>query len=207
MEKMIIIICNALAIFFTVTIFEYIKALISTILGDPLPKNEKRLTLNPFKHFEPIGYVLLWAYNVGWGKPVRTSSMYYKNKKRDTIIVHLSPIIMCLILAFIFYAISFAFFAENISIQVFAILFTFFYRVSQYFVALSICNLLPINPFCGEKILSALLPVEKTMKFIQMQNILQVILLMLLFFGILNPIVSYIISFVFNIFNSFLFFI
>ena len=64
------------------TIHEFTRALLSTIFGDNYPKSQKRLTLNPIRHFEPIGFLMMfYSGGFGWGKPVETSALYYKNRK------------------------------------------------------------------------------------------------------------------------------
>ena len=66
------------------TVHEFVRALTSTVLGDTYPKSQGQVTLNPVKHFEPIGFLMmLYSGGFGWGKPVETSALYYKNRKRD----------------------------------------------------------------------------------------------------------------------------
>ena len=81
------------AIFVSITICEFTKAFVSTKLGDNIPRQEGRLTLNPFKHFEAIGFILFLLCGFGWGKPVRTSGVYYKNRKLGTVITYTAPIL------------------------------------------------------------------------------------------------------------------
>ena len=71
------------AIFIATTAHEFTRAAVSSALGDNYPKSQGRLTLNPFKHFEPIGFLLLlYSGGFGWGRPVDTSALYYKQKTR-----------------------------------------------------------------------------------------------------------------------------
>ena len=66
------------------TVHEFVRALTSTVLGDTYPKSQGQVTLNPVKHFEPIGFLMmLYSGGFGWGKPVETSALYYKNRKRQ----------------------------------------------------------------------------------------------------------------------------
>ncbi|MBR6652716.1 MAG: site-2 protease family protein, partial [Anaerotignum sp.] len=85
------------------TIHEFTRALLSTIFGDNYPKSQKRLTLNPVRHFEPIGFLLMfYSGGFGWGKPVETSALYYKNRKRDTLLVAILPSVVNLVMAVVF---------------------------------------------------------------------------------------------------------
>ena len=65
------------------TVHEFVRALTSTVLGDTYPKSQGQVTLNPVKHFEPIGFLMmLYSGGFGWGKPVETSALYYKKQKK-----------------------------------------------------------------------------------------------------------------------------
>ena len=57
------------------------------LLGDPTAKNAGRLTLNPIKHIDPVGFLFMLIFRFGWAKGVPINPMYFKNRKRDTIIV------------------------------------------------------------------------------------------------------------------------
>ena len=81
MINLLAILLGIPAIMVATTIHEFTRAAVSTALGDKIPKEEGRLTLNPIKHFEPIGLIIMLACGFGWGKPVNTSSLYYKNRK------------------------------------------------------------------------------------------------------------------------------
>ncbi len=70
MINLLAILLGIPAIMVATTIHEFTRAAVSTALGDKIPKEEGRLTLNPIKHFEPIGLILMLACGFGWGKPV-----------------------------------------------------------------------------------------------------------------------------------------
>ena len=96
-----------LSFFIVTTCHELTRALVSTALGDVAPKNEKNITLNPLKYTEPIGAMLfiitfLQGYGAfGWSKVVHTSPLYYKNRKRDSLLVAILPSVANLGLAFL----------------------------------------------------------------------------------------------------------
>ena len=64
-----------------IVLHELAHSLVSYAFGDPTPKNEGRLTLNPLKHIDPIGFLLLIVARVGWAKPVMIDPRYYKKPK------------------------------------------------------------------------------------------------------------------------------
>ncbi|MCL2577907.1 MAG: site-2 protease family protein [Defluviitaleaceae bacterium] len=77
--------------FFAPVIHEFVKARVSAALGDPTPKKSGFITWNPFKFFEPIGFFLMLFFQVGWGQPVTTSPLYYRNKRKGIIQTYTAP--------------------------------------------------------------------------------------------------------------------
>ncbi len=82
MDTLIYFVLEAITIIIVTTLFEYMKAFLSTIQGDTVPKSMGKLTLNPVKHFEPIGFLLFLYSGYGWANPVETSSRNYRIKKQ-----------------------------------------------------------------------------------------------------------------------------
>lgn len=198
-------------ILISITVNEYTKALTSACFGDTVPKNEKRLTLNPFKHIEPIGFILMLVFRFGWGKPVRTSAIYYKNRKRDTIITYTMPIIANLVAGFIFFvlyklilqiynepflAAQYVNYLDFIKIIINIIFFSALYNVS-----LAIFNIIPVYPLCGGKILSAFLGPNQSVKMAQYEKIFQLLLMILIFFGFIGNIIQPFVDVIFNVFE------
>ena len=85
------------------TIHEYFKALTSFRLGDSYPRLRGRLSADPKKHFEPIGFLFMLLYGYGWGMPVNTSDTYYKDKKFGALITYTVPSLINLLFAFTFF--------------------------------------------------------------------------------------------------------
>ncbi|MDR2650150.1 MAG: hypothetical protein LBB94_10605, partial [Clostridiales bacterium] len=83
------------------TIHDYFKALVSYRLGDPYPKLHGRLRAS--NHLEPVGFLLALVYGYGWGLPVNTSNIYYKNRKLGTLITYAAPSIINLLFASSFF--------------------------------------------------------------------------------------------------------
>lgn len=187
----------AIAIFLSVTVHEYSKAMTSTILGDDIPKREGRLSLNPFKHFEPIGFIFILIWGYGWGKPVRTSPMYYKDRKRDTVITYTVPIISNLILAILF-AVIYSIVSKTgiLANKYFAYFILYMITINLKY---AVFNLIPVYPLCGEKILSVFLNPNQVIKIRQNEKIFQLILMIFIFFGFLDFVINPIVSVLFNL--------
>lgn len=69
---------------------EFAHGWVSNRLGDPTPRMDGRLTLNPLKHLDPFGTLCLIFFKMGWAKPVRINTRYYKNRKSGIIMVSLA---------------------------------------------------------------------------------------------------------------------
>lgn len=173
------------------TVHEFTRAVVSTALGDTLPKNKGRLTLNPVKHFEPIGFLLLfYSGGFGWGKPVDTSALYYKNRKRDTLLVAILPSVVNLILGMIFLVLQSKVFGSD------SYLGMIFYYLCYYNVGLAVYNFLPVAPMDCAKVLSVSIPANRYFQYLQYEKMIQMIFLFLLFFGLITGIFNVIIGFV-----------
>lgn len=162
------------------TVHEFTRALLSTLLGDNYPKSQGRVTLNPVKHFEPIGFLMLfYSGGFGWGKPVETSALYYKNRKRDTLLVAILPSVVNLVLGLVFLGLYQTQRGGNYYLAV------LLHYIAYYNVGLAVYNILPVAPMDCVKVLSVLLPANQYFKYIQNEKLIQMIFLFLLFFGLI----------------------
>ena len=176
------------------TIHEFTRAITSTLLGDTLPKQKGRVTLNPIKHFEPIGFILMLATGgFGWGKPVDTTSLYYKNRKRDTLITAIAPDIANVLVAYICFLIGNVFLKTgNI------IIYSLFMRIGIYNISLAIYNIVPVSPMDGLKVLAHIIPSNKYFQYLQYEKVVQAVFMIFLFMGttdfIFTPIINFVIT-------------
>ena len=80
----------ALSVLVALVLHELAHAFVSYKLGDPTPKSDGRLTLNPLKHLDLVGTICLVLFQFGWAKPVQINSRYYKNEKQGVLFVSLA---------------------------------------------------------------------------------------------------------------------
>ena len=78
---------------------EFAHAWMSNHLGDPTPKRQGRLTLNPLAHIDWMGFLALLLVGFGWGKPVMIDPSYYKNRRSGEFLVGIAGVTMNFILA------------------------------------------------------------------------------------------------------------
>lgn len=188
------------AIIIALTFHEYAHARIAYAFGDPTAKNEGRMTLNPLKHLDPIGTLLLIFAGFGWAKPVPVNPFYFQgNRKRKMLLVSLGGPAMNLLEAIVG-AICFALiynFAPYNNVTIYFL--NFFFYFLQINVVLAVFNILPIPPLDGSKILGALLP-DKCFKFIlSIERYGFLILLVLVLFGLTEKILMPPVNFLVNL--------
>lgn len=185
------------AILIATTAHEYTRAMVSISLGDELPKTQKRNTLNPINHFEPVGFILLFfSGGFGWGKPVETSNIRYKDRKRDTLLVSILPSVVNLIIALLATILY-----RNISFSN-ILMSTFFVYLSSYNIGLALYNLLPVAPMDCSKVLSVLLPANKYYQYLQQEKMIQFVFLFLIFLGWARIIISPITDIIMKLFET-----
>ena len=170
------------AALFAIILHEIPHGLVSTWLGDPTPKRQGRLSLNPLKHLDPIGTLCLIFFHVGWAKPVVVNPDYYKNKKRGMALVALAGPLMNFLLAIFSIIIMAIFVKVNAYSNVLIIIYNFLLYFSVINLGLGLFNLIPIPPLDGSRILGAFLKddtYEQYMKYERYGFIIIAILLAL----------------------------
>lgn len=132
---------------------------VSSKLGDPTPKHEGRLTLNPLKHLDPLGTILMILTGFGWAKPVSVNPMYYKDRKKGMALVAIAGPLSNFIMAFASILIGLILvkiFSDNYRVA------SGIYLFMSVFARMNLCfmvfNLIPIPPLDGAKVLGMFLP-------------------------------------------------
>lgn len=191
------IITLAISVLIAMSFHELAHGFVSYKLGDPTPKANGRLTLNPLAHIDPMGAICMFIFGFGWAKPVSINSYYYKNKKSGITLVSLAGPCANFIIAFI----------SVICIKLFAglnssILTGFFMTLFSVNIGLGTFNLIPIPPLDGSKVLASFLPSNLYNKWMAFERYGMIILLVVLSIGILDPILMTAINFVQNLMFS-----
>ena len=175
-------------------------------LGDPTAQNFGRLTLNPAKHFDPLGFLCMVLFGFGWAKPVPINTRYFKNPKKGMALSAAAGPISNLLLAVIFallwrieLEIAPEYFADRF-------LYNVFYWVQEFLVAgitlnvgFAVFNLIPIPPFDGSRIFLILLPEHLYFKVMRYERQLYAILMIALVLGVLDTPLSVVSNFFLNL--------
>jgi len=197
-----------LAIILAVSIWmhEYAHAYISYRLGDPTPKLQWRLTPNPLKHIDPIGFLMVFIAHFGRGKPVQINPLYYKNPRKWELMVALAWPTTNLILAIIWilviliYAKIMGGTPNDIFLNNTDLMISFRINFSFLNIALAIFNLIPIAPLDGYRLIK--IRRHKWAEFMERYMrfwVIFVILLVLLASPIFVKVVNFVFNFLFTI--------
>ncbi|MBR0466605.1 MAG: site-2 protease family protein [Clostridia bacterium] len=172
-------------IFLTLPIHEFSHAFVATKLGDPTPKFQGRLTLNPFAHIDYIGALCIILFGFGWAKPVQINARYFKSPKWGMALSSLAGPLSNIVVAFISLIIYNAVRFLPVSNITFALRY-FFYYLAQINVYLAVFNLIPIPPLDGSRILFSVLPQKYYFAVMRYERYIYIALLALLWLGVLT---------------------
>lgn len=179
-----------------VTVFEFLKAAVSTVQGDTVPKNRGWLTLNPVKFFEPIGFFLFLFYGFGWGHSAETSSVMYKDRKKGTLMTYGLPIVICFLLGVLLAKVALLI---NITSDMLGYVVLFINMLAVYFINIAVFNIIPLTPMAGSKLLKVFLSPNAAISFTQNEKLFQMIFMFLWFLGYVPSLLQVVVSFVYKI--------
>ena len=152
--------CMLPVMLLSLTLHEWGHAYAAHKCGDDTARNLGRMTLNPLKHIDPIGFLMILLVGFGWAKPVPVNSRNFRNFKRGEAIVSLAGVFMNLLLVLVF---SFLFVLFGCLLEKYYdtwISSYYLWLILQYGIILNITlflfNLLPIYPLDGYHIFELL---------------------------------------------------
>ena len=161
----IVLICS-------IGVHEFAHALTADKLGDPTPRAQGRLTLNPIAHIDLMGILFILFWGFGWGKPVQYDPFNLRKPSRDAALIALAGPIASLSLAIIG--------AIALRLIPSVLVATVISYVVLLNVTLGIFNLVPLYPLDGFQVVAGLLPSEKRAEWLALSRYGIIILLVFL---------------------------
>ncbi len=188
----------AIGLVMAISIHEFAHAKAADTLGDPTPRSQGRLTLNPLSHLDPLGTLALLFLGFGWGKPVMIDPYNLRNPLKDSALIALAGPVSNILLAIVLSLILKFVPGIDLLTSVFPI-------IIFMNIMLAIFNLVPIFPLDGEKILGGLLPKELYYEYSSIMRQYGTIILILMLLPIaggtspISALISPAISFITNL--------
>ena len=187
-DKLLDLLITASAAVLCITFHETCHGLAALALGDPTAKNRGRLSLNPMKHVDLMGLLMLMIAKVGWAKPVPVDARRFRNPRVGMAIVAIAGPISNVLLSAIAaagYTMS-MFYAVYLEQAWLEWLGDFFYYVFFISAGLAVFNLLPVPPLDGSKVVFSFLPKELYWKLMRYERYGMLLLMGLLVTGMLD---------------------
>ncbi|MGD1153220.1 MAG: site-2 protease family protein [Syntrophales bacterium] len=175
----------AIPLLYSVILHELAHGWVAYRMGDSTAKRLGRLSLNPLRHLDPIGTLMLFLFGFGWAKPVPVNFSNLHNTRKGLILVSSAGIITNMLLAFL------AFFLYRLlSPEPGGVFATLLFYLAQINIILASFNLIPIPPLDGSKILMGFAPAGLQYTLSRLEPYGFFIIIGLLYFGALDPLID-----------------
>ena len=167
-EALIYLMFTLVIVVFTLSIHEAAHGFVANLAGDPTAKNLGRLTINPAKHLDPIGFIAMLIFGFGWAKPVPINARHFKNPKWGMAFTGIAGPVSNLIMGIlgsILYGFTLPLWlklAENegFAANIANVMPIFFFLLGMYNLIFMAFNLIPLPPFDGSRFFYAFLPTK-----------------------------------------------
>jgi Zn-dependent protease len=199
-ENPSLFIISALALVVAITVHEFAHAKMADYLGDPTPRLQGRVTLNPKAHLDFYGTIFILLIGFGWGKPVQFDPYNLTNRRRDSALISIVGPLSNFAIALLSSAVLFGF--ELFSSQAPMYILYPLLMIIQLNCMLGIFNLIPVHPLDGFKIVEGVLPADQAHEWRKLERYGYLFLIMLIFpignssllQNFINPVIGAIIS-------------
>ena len=173
-------------------VHEFSHGWVAYKMGDPTAKYAGRLTLNPFKHLDLVGTIMMFIAGVGWARPVPINPTNFKNRRTGTILVSLAGPLSNMVMGFIsmflwgvivkLISVGVIPVESDQAVNILTMAEEFFQTLIIVNISLSIFNLIPVPPLDGSRLISSFLPEESYYRFARYEQYIGLIFLALVAF-------------------------
>ena len=188
------------AVLLCLTVHESCHGLAAYALGDPTARREHRLSLNPLRHIDWFGLLMMFVAGFGWAKPVPVNPNYFKKPKQGMALTALAGPMSNFLLALIMLLGARIFCDVAAYSEANQRILDFILMVAILSIGLGLFNLVPIPPLDGSKVLFAVLPDRAYDQLMRYERYGMLVLFALVFFDVGSNALSQAISWVFDLF-------
>ena len=188
---LVALLISAVAALLCITLHELSHGFVAYKLGDPTAKNAGRLTLNPIKHLDLIGLLMMVVVKVGWAKPVPVDMRYFKRPKQGMAITALAGPVANFLTALGAVALASVVWHFAPINKVSLLVLCFLANMALLGVGMGLFNLIPISPLDGSKILFAFLPDKTYYTILKYEKYVMGLLIILVLLGVFNKPLSF----------------
>lgn len=183
LQVVVYLLSSLTIIFLIMPVHEFAHGFMANRLGDPTPRYQGRLTLNPLAHIDYRGALMIILFGFGWANPVQVNPMNFRNPKKGMVLTALAGPTSNVICAFFAQFLAALFLKILPSGILSLILYFLFHYIALINMNLALFNFIPIPPLDGAKILTAVLPDRIYFKIMQYERYIFLLVILLSFSG------------------------
>jgi Zn-dependent protease len=176
----------SIPLLYSIIIHELAHGWVAYKMGDPTAKLLGRLSLNPLKHLEPVGTLMLFVFGFGWARPVPVNFRNLREGRKGFVFVSAAGIVANTLLAFTAFLLN-----RLLSPPPSGILAPLLFYMAQVNIMLAAFNLIPIPPLDGSKILMGVTSGAFQRFLISLERYGFFIIIGLLYLGVLDPLIAF----------------
>jgi Zn-dependent protease len=176
----------AIPLLYSVIFHELAHGWVAYLMGDSTAKSLGRLSLNPLKHLDPIGTIMLFVFGFGWAKPVPVDFNRLRDRHKGMVWVSAAGIITNMLLAFCALLLN-----RLLSLSPTSMPALLLYYLAQINIILAAFNLIPLPPLDGSKILMGFASPSVQEFSFRIERYGFFIIIALLYLGVLNPVINF----------------
>ena len=183
---------RAVVLLTAIPVHEAAHAVVAEYMGDETARYSRRISLNPFDHLDPIGALMILFFGIGYAKPVPVNSNNFRNRRAGIVLTSLAgpasnvalawiSLVLCKLM-YIIYS------ARGVQLAYGA--YSVFWIMTTTNLSLAVFNILPIPPLDGWHAVQPFIPYQWKWKIAQHEQQIIWVVLILVFLGVLNGIIS-----------------